>query len=111
MRRTRRKTYELLTPYFAVWTPRATAFEPFAHFLSEASTTLERMLIPDSAQTGESFWRMVESTNLSDAAARKFTRFVRKRSQTFLEEVDEWLEANERPIAKGRPSEDRGELA
>jgi len=94
VRRTREGMCELMAPYFSTSTPKTVAYEPLAAFLSDASATLARMLSPARrSRRIESFWRMVDSTNLTEAAARRFTIFVRERSQLFLEEVDDWLEA------------------
>lgn len=95
VRRVNRNRYELATPYFVVTNKRSIAFEPLAHFLSEASATLARILNRSNRSRGvESFWRMVDNTNLSEAAAKRFTVYVRERSQAFLEEMDDWLEVN-----------------
>lgn len=94
IRRAKGGLYELLTPYFAVSTPKSAAFEPYAHFICEASTTFGRMLIHSRSKAMQPFWRMVDSNRLSEIGSRRFMAFVRDRSQTFLEELDDWLEAN-----------------
>lgn len=100
IRRTKDGAYDLLTPYFAVSTPKIAAFEPYAHFICEASTTFGRMLLHSRSKSMQPFWRMVDSSRLSQVASRRFMAFVRDRSQTFLEELDDWLEANARRIVR-----------
>jgi hypothetical protein len=48
------------------------------------------------------FWRKVEATGLSKAAAVEFTEFAATRSLEFLEELDDWLEARRNPTQKHR---------
>jgi hypothetical protein len=90
--------YELVRPFFFSSRQKSMAFEPMAYFLSDASTTLSRILRRTSRTRGpEVFWRKVESDHLSDAHAEKFLEFLRDRSLSFLEEIDDWLEAHGAP--------------
>jgi hypothetical protein len=97
-------TYKLVRPLFFTSTNRAMAFEPLAYFLSDASSTLGRILRRTRRTRGpELFWRKVECTGLSAENARKFVEFVRERGQEFLEEVDDWLEG--RAKRRARPQQ------
>jgi hypothetical protein len=108
VRKVRGGRYALIRPYFLSSTRHSMAFEPVAVFLSDASTTLGRMLKRTKASRGpEPFWRKVETTGLSAAAAAEFSEFVRHRSLDFLEELDDWLEAR-RGEARKRSSPRKG---
>jgi hypothetical protein len=73
------------------------AFEPIAYFLADASVTARRLLGRDhKLQDPNLFWRKVETADLSEALARRFSLFVKERSLTFLEELDDWLDAHKR---------------
>jgi hypothetical protein len=86
--------YRLVQPLFFTSTSNSMAFEPMAYFLSDASSTLGRILQRTQRTRGpELFWRKVESSGISSANARRFVAFVRERGQDFLEEVDDWLES------------------
>jgi hypothetical protein len=86
--------YRLVQPLFFASTNNSVAFEPMAYFLSDASSTLGRILRRTQRTRGpELFWRKVESAGISPANARRFVAFVRERGQDFLEEIDDWLEA------------------
>lgn len=94
VRKASNSTYKLVRPLFFTSTDRTMAFEPLAYFLSDASSTLGRILRRTPRTRGpELFWRKVECTGLSAENAREFVEFVRERGQEFLEEVDDWLEA------------------
>jgi hypothetical protein len=104
VRKTRDGRYALVRPFFFTSTRKSMAFEPMAYFLSDASSTLGRILKrTKSSRAPELFWRKVEATGLSKSAAVEFTEFVATRSLEFLEELDDWLEAR-RTVAtqKGR---------
>lgn len=95
VRKTKEGRYELVRPFFFSSRQKSMAFEPMAYFLSDASTTLGRILRRTSrTHCPEVFWRKVESDHLSDAHAERFIEFLRDRSLTFLEEIDDWLEAH-----------------
>jgi len=90
VRKIRGGRYTLVRPYFLSSTRHSMAFEPVAVFLSDASTTLGRMLRRTKVSRGpEPFWRKVETAGLSDTAAAEFSEFVRHRSLDFLEELDD----------------------
>jgi hypothetical protein len=95
IRRLKDGRYSLINPFFYTNSHRATAFEPIAFFLSDATATLSQILKRHArAPQQERFWRKVESFYVSDAIAKKFAAFARDRSFLFLEELDDWLEAH-----------------
>jgi hypothetical protein len=102
VRKTRTGCYELVRPFFFSTRQKSMAFEPMAYFLSDASMTLGRILRRTRSSRGpEVFWRKVETVDISDAHVKEFIDYVRDRSLTFLEEIDDWLEAH-RTIRKNR---------
>ncbi|HVX91257.1 MAG TPA: DUF6502 family protein [Candidatus Paceibacterota bacterium] len=87
--------YALIRPFFFTSSRSSMAFEPMAYFLSDASSTLGRILNrTKSTSAPELFWRKVETTGLSKRAVVAFTKFVADRSLEFLEELDDWLETH-----------------
>lgn len=95
IRRSKDGKYRLAKPFFATDSSKATAFEPIAYFLSDASATLTEMLRrKQRTLRPEPFWRKVETIDISDGLARKFLAYARERSFLFLEELDDWLEAH-----------------
>jgi hypothetical protein len=103
VRKDRRGHYRLVQPLFFTCTSKAVAFEPMAYFLSDASATLGRILRRTTRTRGpELFWRKVESSGLSAASAKQFVGFVRERGQSFLEELDDWLQARAGSKGTGR---------
>jgi hypothetical protein len=97
VRKGRQGKYELARLFFFASNQTKMAFEPVAFFLSDASSTLTRILRRKSeSRTPELFWRKVESASISNADADKFNTFARERSMLFLEELDDWLEAHSR---------------
>jgi Family of unknown function (DUF6502) len=97
VRKTTRQRYALVRQYFLTSRRSSMAYEPIAYFLSDASTTLGRILKRRRNSRGPApLWRKVEAIGLSDTAAAEFTEFVRHRSIDFLEELDDWLEARRR---------------
>jgi len=95
VRRTRTGKYQLIRRFFVSNTPASIAFEPIAKFVADVSTTARHLLRRKKDQGGLShFWKRAETTELSDALARKFSSFAKERSQTFLEELDDWLDAH-----------------
>jgi len=106
VRKTRTGKYRLVRPLFFTSTDKAMAFEPMAYFLSDASSTLGRILKRTSRSRGpELFWRKVETAGLSSANAHRFVEFVRERGQEFLEELDDWLESR---AVRGKTKSRRG---
>jgi hypothetical protein len=104
VRKASNATFKLVRPLFFTSTDRTMAFEPLAYFLSDASSTLGRILRRTRRTRGpELFWRKVECTGLSAGNAREFVEFVRERGQEFLEEVDDWLEARAKREVGLRP--------
>lgn len=87
--------YRLVKPFFATNSSKATAFEPIAYFLSDATETLTDLLRRQQrAFRLEPFWRKVETIYVSGRVAKKFLAYARERSFLFLEELDDWLEAH-----------------
>jgi len=87
--------YRLVRPFFVVSNQTKMAFEPAAAFLSDASSTLSKILRhPRNSRTPQLFWRKVESSRISSVDAARFNAFASERSLLFLEEVDDWLEAH-----------------
>lgn len=103
IKRIKQAKYSLIVPFFKTDAPKNMAFEPIAYFLSDASVTLGRMLTKKvPPRTPAPFWRKVETSNLSDSLARKFSVFARERTLTFLEELDDWLDAHKVKTSNGK---------
>jgi hypothetical protein len=103
IRRTRTNRYELVKPYFTSDTSKSIAFEPIAYFLSDASITLRRLLSQGvKARKAGHFWRKVETGHLTAGLARRFSAFARERTLTYLEELDDWLDAHKRKSSRAR---------
>ena len=95
VKRTRYGTYELLRPFFYTSGPKTIAYEPFADFLSDASSTLSKILKRSKRWRGpDLFWLQTENARISETNAKRFTTFAKDRGVVFLEELDDWLEAN-----------------
>lgn len=95
VKRTKNGTYELIRPFFYTSGPKAMAYEPVAYFLSDASSTLSKILKRSKRWRGpDLFWQKTENARISEATAKKFTAFAKDRGLVFLDELDEWLEAN-----------------
>jgi hypothetical protein len=74
------------------------AYEPLAYFLGDASSTLSNILRRSKGWRGpDLFWQKTESARISEATAKRFTAFAKERGFVFLDELDEWLEANSDP--------------
>jgi uncharacterized protein DUF6502 len=103
VRRMRAGRCALVRPFFFTSTQTTMAFEPMAYFLTDASSTLGRILKRTKRSRGpELFWRKVECTGLSEKAVKSFISFATDRSLEFLEELDDWLEAR-RASEIGKP--------
>jgi hypothetical protein len=95
VKRTKEGLYELIRPFFYSSGPKTMAYEPLAHFLSDASSTLSKILKRSSTWRGpDLFWQKAENPRVTEEAARRFTLFAKERSLIFLHELDDWLEAN-----------------
>jgi hypothetical protein len=95
VKRTKDGLYELIRPFFYSSGPKTMAYEPLAHFLSDASSTLSKILKRSSTWRGpDLFWQKAENPRLTEDAARRFALFAKERSLVFLHELDDWLEAN-----------------
>jgi hypothetical protein len=95
VRRTRHGTYELLRPFFYTSGSKTMAYEPVADFLSDASSTLSNILRRSKRWRGpELFWQQTDNAGISEKNAKRFTAFAKERGLVFLEELDDWLEAN-----------------
>lgn len=90
----------LVSPLFRASAGSRIAFEPIAHFLSDATSTLRHILNNVSSSNPDLFWRTVESVHISRANADKFMTFAKERSLLFLEELDDWLQAHGRPTTR-----------
>lgn len=101
VRKNRYGRYELIKPFFVVSSQTKMALEPVSAFLTDASSTLSKILRrPRDSRVPELFWRKVESTRISDADAEEFNAFASERSLLFLEELDDWLEAHSKNAKK-----------
>jgi Family of unknown function (DUF6502) len=95
VRRTKEGKYELTKPFFNTSGSETMAYEPVASFLSDASSTLGRILRrPKNTVGPQLFWQKADSTSISESVARKFNAFAQQRSLIFLDEMDDWLEAH-----------------
>jgi hypothetical protein len=71
------------------------AYEPVAYFLSDASSTLSKILKRSKRWRGpDLFWQKTENVRISEATAKRFTAFAKERGLLFLDELDDWLEAH-----------------
>jgi hypothetical protein len=101
IRKDGRGRYELVRPFFVVSSRTKMALEPASAFLTDASTTLSKILRRHrNSRVPELFWRKVESTRISEADAEEFNAFASERSLLFLEELDDWLEAHGKRLKK-----------
>ncbi len=95
VKRTKDGTYELVRPFFYSSGPKTMAYEPLAYFLSDASSTLSKILKRSPSWQGpDLFWQKAENPRVSEATAKRFTAFAKERTLVFLHELDDWLEAN-----------------
>jgi hypothetical protein len=95
VKRTKEGKYELIRPFFYTSSPNTMAYEPVAYFLSDASSTLSRILKRSKRWRGpDLFWQKTENVRISEATAKRFTAFAKERSLLFLDELDDWLEAH-----------------
>lgn len=95
VRRLRDGRIQLVSPLFRASAGSRVAFEPIAHFLSDASSTLTHILRNANGSTSpDLFWRTVESTHVSRRNAVKFMEFAKDRSLLFLDELEDWLRAH-----------------
>jgi hypothetical protein len=97
VRKTSTGRYKLVIPFFLTCSAKSLAFEPMAYFLSDASATLGRILKrKEQSRSADLFWRKAENSDLSESGAKKFLAFSKERTLAFVNEIDEWLEANRR---------------
>jgi hypothetical protein len=86
VRRTKNGMYELLRPFFYTSNRKSMAFEPVVNFLSDVTSALSKILKRSEHWRGpDLFWTKT---------AKRFTAFARERGLVFLDELDDWLEAN-----------------
>lgn len=103
VRRLRDGRVQLVSPLFRASAGSRMAFEPISCFLNDATSTLTHTLRNASAPTNpDLFWRSVDSIHISNATATKFVEFAKDRSQLFLEELEDWLQAHGRPNTRSR---------
>jgi hypothetical protein len=95
VRRTKHGTYELVRPFFYTSNSESIAFEPIVNFLSDVTSNLSKILRRPKGWKGpDLFWKKTENARMSEATAKRFTAFARERGLVFLDELDDWLEAN-----------------
>jgi len=94
---------KLKNNFLHILSDSALAFEPHCEFLANASATVGTLLANRSSEhkRTSNFWRAAEELELPKSQLEPFNKFMRARSLTFLQEVDEWLRA------KSRPQQDR----
>lgn len=108
VKRTRQGTYELIRTFFYTSNSNRMAYEPIASFLSDASSTLSKILKRSKLWRGpDLFWQRAESIRISEAAAKRFTAFAKERGLVFLDELDDWLEAHSDRKKTGRRQQRR----
>jgi hypothetical protein len=84
------------------------AYEPVAYFLSDASSTLSKILKRSKRWRGpDLFWQKTENVRISEATAKRFTSFAKERGLVFLDELDDWLEAHSKRKQTGRRQQRR----
>jgi hypothetical protein len=105
VKRKKTGTYELIRPFFYTSGHKSMAFEPVINFLSDVTSSLSKILKRSERWRGpDLFWTKTENARISEAAAKRFTAFARERGLVFLDELDDWLEANsDRKKASSRP--------
>jgi Family of unknown function (DUF6502) len=95
VRKTKKGTYELLRPFFYTSNSKSMAFEPVVNFLSDVTSALSKILKRSECWRGpDLFWTKTENARISEATAKRFTAFAKERGLVFLDELDDWLEAN-----------------
>jgi Family of unknown function (DUF6502) len=95
VRRTKKGTYELMRPFFYTSNSESMAFEPIVNFLSDVTSNLSKILKRSASWKGpELFWTKTENAQISEVVAKRFTAYARERGLVFLDELDDWLEAN-----------------
>ena len=95
VRRTKQGMYELIRPFFYTANSESIAFEPVVNFLSDVTSNLTKILKRSKGWKGpDLFWKKTENARISEATAKRFTSFARERGLVFLDELDDWLEAN-----------------
>lgn len=95
VRRTRQGTYKLVRPFFYTSNSQSIAFEPIVNFLSDVTSNLSNILKRSKNWKGpDLFWTKTENACISEATAKRFIAFARARGLIFVDELDDWLEAN-----------------
>jgi len=111
VKKTSRGTYRLKRPFFFTSASKTFAYEPVAEFLSDASSTLSKILKRSSHWRGpELFWLQTYNAGISERNAKRFIGHAKDRSLTFLEELDDWLEANSYKRTRAKSKAKRGQL-
>lgn len=86
---------QLVSPFFRASAGSKMAFEPIVYFLNDATSTLTHTLKSKGALTHpDSFWRKVDSIQITKGDVERFFDFAKERSLIFLEELDDWLRAH-----------------
>jgi hypothetical protein len=95
VRRNRQGTYELMRPFFYTSNSQSMAFEPIINFLSDVTSNLSKILKRSKSWNGpDLFWTKTENACISEATAKRFAAFAKERGFVFLDELDDWLDAN-----------------
>jgi hypothetical protein len=95
VRRNRQGNYELMRPFFYTSNSQSMAFEPIVNFLSDVTSNLSKILKrPESWKGPDLFWTKTENACISEATAKRFAAFAKERGFVFLDELDDWLDAN-----------------
>jgi Family of unknown function (DUF6502) len=82
--------------FLKICTESRIAYEPSARFLEDAADSVRASLgmksgLPGSARN---FWRVAESVRLPAKKIPLYLSYANRRSLAFLQEMDDWLEAN-----------------
>lgn len=86
---------QLVSPFFRASAGSRMAFEPIVYFLNDATSTLTHTLESTGPRMRpDSFWRKVDSAQVSKSDIERFFDFAKERSLIFLEELDDWLRAH-----------------
>jgi hypothetical protein len=95
VRKTRQGMYELVRPFFYTSSSESIAYEPVVNFFSDVTSNLSKVLKRTERWKGpDLFWMKAENACISEATAKRFTAYARERGWVFIDELDDWLEAN-----------------
>jgi Family of unknown function (DUF6502) len=82
--------------FLKICTESRIAYEPSARFLEDAADSVRASLGAKSGLPGSArnFWRVAESVRLPANKIPLYLSYANRRSLAFLQEMDDWLEAN-----------------